>query len=293
MRQQDANRTREWLEQTAGQTLVAQASGYRGGDVQFYDSRQADVRQVARVDWRDLNALIAGEAIILFAGRRIYAKLFHAEIEKTGPIRLKRPLRLPSPEPKAIAESVERVRQVGEGIAKGMVGAMPHERASGAIAAMLEGFSEAQARGGDGEACAAAAVEAGGSYALERAGRGAAETAVTAMMERTVNGRLAPLKESGLPVRPVDRALFRLLVGIEEAIGAQGFEAKERAFGVLRAMEKAADEPAGHQGRKEPKPMTPPELCEAIASARKAIAAEIDSAAEVRPELAVVASMRP
>jgi intracellular multiplication protein IcmO len=293
MRQQDANRTREWIEQTAGQTLVAQAAGYRGGDVQFYDSRHADVRQVARVDWRDLQRLIEGEAVVLFAGRRIYAKLFHAEIEKTGPTRLKRPLRLPSPEPKAIAEGSERIRKVGEGIAKGMVGAMPQERPSGVIGAMLQGFSEALARGGDGKACAEAAFDAAGRYAIENANSGAVETAVTAMMEKAANVRLEPVKASGVPQRPVDAALFRLLVGVEEAVGAQGFEAKERAFEVLGPMQKAADEAAVHQGGKEPKPMTPPELYEVIESARKAITAEIDGAADVRPEPAESTGMRP
>jgi intracellular multiplication protein IcmO len=79
MRQQDANRTREWIEQTAGQTFVTQAAGYQGaGDGgEYRDTRQADVRQVARVDWNDLQRLIEGEAIILFGGRRIYARLFH------------------------------------------------------------------------------------------------------------------------------------------------------------------------------------------------------------------------
>ena len=36
MRQQDANRTREWLEKTAGQTFVTQATTYQGGSVGQY-----------------------------------------------------------------------------------------------------------------------------------------------------------------------------------------------------------------------------------------------------------------
>ena len=47
--------------------------------------RQADVRQVSRVNWRNLQSLIEGEAIMLFGGRRIYAKVFHANVDKAGP----------------------------------------------------------------------------------------------------------------------------------------------------------------------------------------------------------------
>jgi len=69
MRQQDANRTREWIEQTAGQTFVTKAAGYQGAGTaaNIAITRQADVRQVARVDWNDLQRLIEGEAIICLA----------------------------------------------------------------------------------------------------------------------------------------------------------------------------------------------------------------------------------
>lgn len=73
MRQQEASRTREWIEKTAGQTFVTQAISYHGGGGNEYtEARQADVRQIARVDWNDLQRLIEGEAIILSGGPRIY-----------------------------------------------------------------------------------------------------------------------------------------------------------------------------------------------------------------------------
>jgi intracellular multiplication protein IcmO len=52
------------------------------------------MRQVARVDWNDLQRLIEGDAIILFGGRRVYAKLFHAVIDTSGRMRLNRPVML-------------------------------------------------------------------------------------------------------------------------------------------------------------------------------------------------------
>jgi intracellular multiplication protein IcmO len=36
---------------------------------------------VSRVDWNDLTSLIEGEAIVLFGGWRIYARVFHAQID--------------------------------------------------------------------------------------------------------------------------------------------------------------------------------------------------------------------
>ena len=297
MRQQDANRTREWIEQTAGQTLVAQAAGYRGGDVEFYDSRHADMRQVARVDWRDLQRLIEGEAIILFAGRRIYAKLFYAKIAKTGPARLKKPLRLPSPSAAGIAERQARIRRIREGIEKGMVGAVAQERASGAAGAMVEGFSAAHAKGADGEACVAAALEAGGRRALENSQGERVETAVTAMMEQAARVRVDPVKEPGLPLRRVDAGLFQLLAGLEEQAGADGLEAKERAFDLLRSMEKAAEEAGrkksgGLGGKNEPKPMPAGEFRELIERARELITPDMGVAVPA-PELMPSAGMTP
>ena len=49
MRQQDANRTRQWIEDTAGKTYVTQATTYEGGGTgEYAESRSAEVREVAR-----------------------------------------------------------------------------------------------------------------------------------------------------------------------------------------------------------------------------------------------------
>ena len=69
--------------------MSRRSSAYQGGDDGSYrEARHADVRSVSRVDWQDLTSLIEGEAIILFGGRRIYARLFHAKFETSGPARL-------------------------------------------------------------------------------------------------------------------------------------------------------------------------------------------------------------
>ncbi len=100
MRQQDPNRTREWIEKTAGETSVTQATSYQGGSVgQYREAQHAELRQVSRVDWHDLQTLLEGEAIIMFAGRRVYAKVFYAKLEGKGPTRINRPVMLTAPKP--------------------------------------------------------------------------------------------------------------------------------------------------------------------------------------------------
>jgi hypothetical protein len=116
MRQQDAKRTREWIQETAGQTSVAQATGYEGSDLgEYHDTRDVAVREVGRVNWSDLQRLIEGEAIILFGGRRIYARLFHAKIETSGPARLNRPQRRRDQQGAGFADAAGDDRRVYRG----------------------------------------------------------------------------------------------------------------------------------------------------------------------------------
>jgi intracellular multiplication protein IcmO len=54
MRQQHAKRTREWIQETAGQAQVSQATSFEGDDLgEYHDTKDVTVREVARVDWRD------------------------------------------------------------------------------------------------------------------------------------------------------------------------------------------------------------------------------------------------
>ena len=119
MRQQDSDSTREWLEKTAGQTYVTQAVSYHGsGDGAYREAQSAELRQVSRVDWQDLQRMIEGEAIILFGGRRIYAKVFHAALEVSNPLRLNRPLVLSVPS-KGCRDSKERIKSLTDRLTKG------------------------------------------------------------------------------------------------------------------------------------------------------------------------------
>lgn len=77
---------------------MTQATSYQGGQLGPYrEAGNADLRQVNRVAWQVFQTLLPGEAIVLFAGRRIYAKLFWTPLDVTGAPRLNRPLMLAAP----------------------------------------------------------------------------------------------------------------------------------------------------------------------------------------------------
>ena len=167
MRQQDANRTRQWIEETAGKTYVTQATSYQGGGTgEYSETRSAEVREVAGVDWRDLQSLIEGEAIILFGGRRIYAKLFHAEIDTRGPMRLNRPVALAPPDVESLKATSEHVGAVLKAL-EGELGTGRPKR-SATLAAMLGAFQHAADAGQGGDACVEAALEAAKDHPMAR-----------------------------------------------------------------------------------------------------------------------------
>src|SRR5262249_19042704 len=114
------------------------------------------------VDWNDLQRLIEGEAIILFGGRRIYAKLFHAAIDISGPMRLNRPLRLPAPKPETIT-GLHRFRTLHTALAHGAVDLAEPGEVSPTWSAMIAGMADAVRAGRSGEACLEAALAAAGA----------------------------------------------------------------------------------------------------------------------------------
>lgn len=155
MRQQDSKSTREWLEKTAGQTYVTQALSYHGAsDGAYREAQTAELRQVSRVDWLDLQQMIEGEAILLFGGRRIYAKVFHAALEVSNPLRLNRPLTLTAPDAEC-RKSKKRIKDLTDRIVAGDLAAEIHATtgrpltpACVILQAFHEGFATAASHGG-------------------------------------------------------------------------------------------------------------------------------------------------
>ena len=113
MRLQEGSETRKYVEQTAGDTNVTQASSFQANEFGvFRENMNADVRQVSRVNWTDLRSLIEGEAIVLLGKDRVYAKLFYAEIDANGPMRMNRAVMLMPPAADDIRQQGERKEKI-------------------------------------------------------------------------------------------------------------------------------------------------------------------------------------
>ncbi|WP_166144102.1 type IV secretory system conjugative DNA transfer family protein [Methylosinus sp. RM1] len=247
MRQQDANRTREWIEETSGKTDVAQATSFRGGDIGVYhDTRQADVRQVSRVNWRDLQSLIEGEAIMLFGGRRIYAKVFHAKVDKSGPKPLVRRLSLAPPARADLEAKLDAVRVIAAHIENGLVFSGGREPMEPTLRAIYEAFRDAKANGGDRDACVDAAIRAAGEVPFvpgeERQG---AAARLLAMLKSALHGTGGEAPGGVRPNEPFDTALFEKIVEIEAAIGEDEPAARERAAALLGKIDAIVKETEG------------------------------------------------
>jgi intracellular multiplication protein IcmO len=238
MRQQDANRTRQWIEDTAGKTYVTQATSYDGGGGEYVESRSAEVREVAGVDWRDLQSLIEGEAIILFGGRRIHAKLFHADIDAEGPMRYNRPVILAPPDAQALKASTGPVTAALEAIERGLGTARTEKSAT--LAAMLKAFSDAAAAGRPGMECVEAAIDAAGGAPLstEEIAALAPHAPLQAMMLAAASHppkapSTTPTLYAGDSARVVET--MALIESIELASGVSAADARQAAVITLGA----------------------------------------------------------
>jgi intracellular multiplication protein IcmO len=261
MRQQDSGLTREWLEKTAGQTNVTQAVSYQGAaDGAYREARHAEVRTVSRVDWNDLTSLIEGEAIVLFAGRRIYARVFYAKIDGTGVKRIGRTVLLRTPDRKAVLARVKRSHGLAARIESGaVIGAAP-EPVSPGLRAFVQAFSDAAAAGGDSAACVRASVAAIGELpesALPARPAAPADgvpiTSLRPMMVTASQQVFAGPGPAGAPNEPVDDRLLRAIGNIERMSGVQEARLRDAALMTLSARDKALAE----QPQVEPPPMTP------------------------------------
>jgi intracellular multiplication protein IcmO len=238
MRLQDANRTREWIEGTAGRTTVSQVSNFQADDFgEFASGRSAELREVSRIDWRDLQGLIEGEAIILFGGRRIHAKLFHADVKVKGPMRLNRCLALPAPDVKKIKASAAKVDALIGRIERGLASDSRRAQPSPPLEAMIQAFARASVEGRKAEACIAEALRAVGERAKETpAPNESFETIFTPMFERTLvdRGYVEPRGGDEL-IEAADLETIGKLGTVEAIMGGAGREAARRLVAAAKA----------------------------------------------------------
>jgi intracellular multiplication protein IcmO len=227
MRQQDSGRTRDYIEKTAGQTNVTQATSYQGSsDGNYREARHAEVRTISRVDWNDLTSLIEGEAIVLFGGRRIYARVFHAKIDDTGPKRIGRSLMLQPPDGNELRARLERAGQVAAAIETGKLMVGSSVALSTGLAALLRGFSTAAGSGSTAHDCARNALaEIAKLPDSDLPARpappadGTPVTSLTPMLTVSSKHVFAGPDPAGLPNEPIDDRLLRGIGEIERASG--------------------------------------------------------------------------
>jgi intracellular multiplication protein IcmO len=252
MRQQDAGRTREWIEKTAGQTYITQATTYHGAsDGAYREARHAEVRPVSRIDWNDLTSLIEGEAVVLFGGRRIYARVFHVAVDDVGPKRLGRTVMLRAPDADAIRDDLARIGRIASSIESGSVALAGEEEASPGLSALVRGFARAARRASGSRACARAALDEIGAVPEELltsrpapASDGTPMTVVTPMLAAASKGPLAGGEAEGPPNEPVDGPLLRGIAAIEDLAGASPSSARSAALSILAERDEALRAPA-------------------------------------------------
>jgi len=247
MRQQDSGRTREWLQKTAGETFVTQATSYQGSeDGNYREARHAEVRPVSRVDWQDLTSLIEGEAIVLFGGRRVYARVFYAVIDDSGPKRLGRCLMVREPDPALVRERVAQINKITETIARGSLALGQEEALSATLGAMLRGFQGALNAGKDLGTCARDALlaidqvpEASRPPPPSAPADGTPVTSVMRLLDEAADSRISDAGSDGAPHEPVDIQFIRRLQEIEREAGAAPGIAREIALSILTARDEA------------------------------------------------------
>jgi intracellular multiplication protein IcmO len=273
MRQQEANRTREWLQKTAGETAVTQATTYHGGGVgQYREAQHAEVKQVSRVDWQDLQNLLEGEAVVLFGGRRIYAKVFYAKLDPSGPTRLNRPIMLAAPPKSDVRADVETTRAIVENLVSGRTSGPDKVEETDVLTAMLDAFATGAKDRQPIAACAVAAIDAAGSkhIAMLRAGHvnpdggEGAEPPVTdllPMLEAMNAATLAELDDPGMPASPINADTMRILMTIETFASGSPQIGRRNSLAALAEHDRAR---AYRQRSARPRPMTASELAQLI-----------------------------
>ncbi|MBB2156606.1 type IV secretion system DNA-binding domain-containing protein [Gluconacetobacter diazotrophicus] len=147
---EDAGPTREWVESTGGTMQVSVLPGYDTSSTLglYRDQQRADIREVKRISWSDIQSLRQGQAIVLFRGKRIYTRLFYAGITASGEGRIfptieprrdqSRPSAISPPiDPKHPMEDISKHIAAGEDIYGVGDLALPN----GVLAILYEGLS--------------------------------------------------------------------------------------------------------------------------------------------------------
>jgi intracellular multiplication protein IcmO len=201
------------------------------------------------VDWNDLTSLIEGEAIVLFGGRRIYARVFHAKINDTGPKRIGRSLMLQPPDANELRARLERAGQVAAAIETGQLMVGSNVAVSTGLAALLRGFSTAAGSGSTAHDCARNALaEIANLPDSDLPARpappadGTPVTSLTPMLSVSSKHVFAGPEQAALPNEPVDDRLLRSIAEIERASGVGETMLRGAGLSILADRDEALAE---------------------------------------------------
>lgn len=242
MRLQDAMKTREWLEQQADKVEVSQVTHLERSEVgNFYAGQSAEIREVSRLPWSDLQTLLEGEAITMWGGRLIHSKTFFAKVNgRKGAVRRVQPVMLavdrkghaPAPDTETwkVLEAIED-------------GSFLAEEGRSAIPDNLGTFLTDLAN--DNKTDVDAVIASAGQCASEMAGT--AGNPFT-MRDRADTSCFAPLyvwgqkERSGFavpprPRPPIDAAFLGKLTELEELSAVNSGSARRRAAMVIGACD--------------------------------------------------------
>ncbi len=238
---------------------MTHATGFQGGDHGAYrEARSADLRQVSRVAWQDYLTLLPGEAVVMFGGRRIYAKLLRVPLDITGWPRLNRPLMLAAPRADQVRVSPGRIAALRDRIEAGLVFDEPDEPASPTLAAMVKALHDSAVGEATTGECIDAMLAAAGQLTEGDAKTAAALpsrspdmgdeddaddgtdgvtlqpiTEFSPMLDRATSARPPAPGRSARPHEPVDVGLLADLVAIEVAAGVSKVAARASALTTL------------------------------------------------------------
>ena len=197
-----------------------------------------------------MTTLIEGEAIVLFGGRRIYARVFHAQIDDAGPKRLGRTVMLRAPDPDEVRTRFERIGHIAAAIQNGRLALGPEEELSPGLSALLRGFREAAHQGGDARAWARGALEEIArlpehllSSCPPQLADGSPITSVTPMLSAASTAVFPGPANTGLPGEPINGRLVRRFAAIERTVGASSSAARSAALYILAERDAALEAP--------------------------------------------------
>ena len=159
-----------------------------------------------------------------------------------------------------------------------MVATGVREPVSKTLQAMLDGFVGAAAKGGDAEACVAAAIDGAGRVPLlasEDVRDGVAKTPFAPMLERAVGESRGPSRSTGVPADPINANQYSAFVAFEKASGVSPQSARTNALELLAGKDGALREVAAIKHASAPAE----ELISSIESLARLVKPEVASEA--------------